>query len=187
MRPTTLLPPLLLLATLATGCAKYDYDILQPESSHARIGDDWQRVAAGPVTYRFRAVETHLVVQIYNTTDRPVRILGDRSYVVTPADQSIPLASQSIAPGSYAKLILPPLQQMIHPGPSIGFGVGYTTGRADPPHSYDPAFHQPTYLDVENPPTYWEWDDESRVTLHVAIEDAGRIVEQTFVLQRVKV
>ena len=177
---------------LSGGCAKYNYDITQPESARLRVGKQWQRVAAGPVTYRMITVDNHLVIQCYNTTKDPMRVLGDRSYIVTPANQSIPLPSQTIAPGSYAKLILPPLEQIVRPGPSIGFGAGYSTGRyyghrafRDP--FYDPWFPEPTYLYIENPSTYWQWEGESDATVHLVFEHSAGTLEQTFVFHRVKV
>lgn len=181
---------LLLFASLLCGCSTYNYDILQPESAHLRITtSDWQTLPSGPVSYHFRAVESHLVIQIYNTTSDPLRLLGDRSYIVTPSSQSIPLDTQTIAPGAFAKLILPPVQPIIHTGPAIGIGFGYSTGRvyrAYPEDFYNPAFAEPRMLYVETPANYWEWDGETNVTLHLVFDQSGKTVGQTFVFHRVK-
>jgi hypothetical protein len=186
--------PLLLLIALGTGCATYHYDIVRPESSRGRIGEDgWQRVEAGQVAYRFRSVENHLVVQVVNASGAPVRVLGDRSYVVTPGNQSIPLETQSIAPGTFVKLILPPVRPVVRRGPSVGFGVGYSTGRAYRGYPYHPMFDdpywgEPDYLYVGDMNTYWEWEGETDVTLHLVFEPAnGEVFEQEFVFHRVKV
>jgi hypothetical protein len=181
------IPFILLGLTLFSGCAKYNYDITQPPSSQLHITPDaWQRVSIGPVSYHFRTMESHLIIQVYNTTDGPLRILGDRSYIITPAKQSIPLESQSIAPGTFVKFILPPLEQVIHPGPSIGFGFGYSTGRVYRPEYNDP-FPEPRYLYVDNPGTYWEWDGETNATFHLAFEQSpNHPFDQTFIFHRIK-
>ncbi|HEY4311668.1 MAG TPA: hypothetical protein VGN12_19640, partial [Pirellulales bacterium] len=94
--------PLLLILPLLAGCQKYGYDIVQPPTTPLHItSDDWQRLSADPLSYRFRAMESHLIVEIYNTDKSPLRLLGDRSYIITPAHQSISLQTQSIAPGTF--------------------------------------------------------------------------------------
>lgn len=200
MRAIRTLTPLLLLLVLVGGCARYQYDIVRPEDARQRIGKEWRRVDRGPVYFRLRTVDNHLLVHVYNASEDPIRVLGDRSYIVTPVGRSIPLPTQTIAPGAFMKLILPPVEQVIRAGPSVGFGFGYRAHGYYPwyyspyypyggygPAFYDPYWYEPRYFYIENPENYWEWEGETDVTLRVVFEQRDQVFDHMFIFHRVKI
>src|SRR5205814_908677 len=69
-----------------------------------------QVVRVDPLEYRLRSYDNRLVLSIFNPTQDPITLAGDRSYVVDPKDQSHPLRSQTIAPNTFVRLILPPMR-----------------------------------------------------------------------------
>src|SRR5881394_1297012 len=84
---------------LMTGCARYEFDLVQPQDLARHIGSQSdETVRVDPLEYRMRAVENRLVVRIFNPTTDPITLAGDKSYVVDPAGQSHPLRAQTIAP-----------------------------------------------------------------------------------------
>src|SRR5262245_44628212 len=103
MRKTILLLPVMslcgLLCMTTTGCAKYEFDIVDPPELAGHIGSKSDHdVEREPLEYRLRAYDNRLVMRIYNKTDDPIHLQGDRSFVVDPDGQSRPLRSQTIAP-----------------------------------------------------------------------------------------
>lgn len=188
MRPTaprfgvTLLFPLALAALLGGGCAKYEYALLQPPEAAGVVAghEDFAEVERDPLTYRFRAREGRLVVQIYNPTPDPVRLLGDRSVAVDPDGQSHPLPTQTIAPDSYGKLILPPPTPKIRGyGPSFGVGLGTSIGYGG--HGRRGLGHpgfaagvgsRRSYYSVidEGNNYYWDWDGQTVARLSLVFE-----------------
>ena len=171
---------LIVLAFGSLGCAKYEFDLVHPPELARHVGADKPvEVTLEPLTYRLRTYESRLVMDVRNPTNAPVKVLGDQSTVVDPRGQSHPLRTQTIAPGSYIRLVLPPLRPVVEPhGPVIGIGVsGYATSGAYYRHrylhggvyGYDAAFDGPRYYSVYDPgdAAYWEWDGEgeARVVL----------------------
>jgi hypothetical protein len=200
--PLKLVPVLLTSLTLGSiGCARYEYDLVHPQELAQHIGrDKTVEVTREPLNYRFRTVESRLVMQVYNPTTAPVRLLGDQSTVVDPRGQSHPSRGQSIAPGSFIKLIFPPLMPVVAPrGPVIGFGVmaigssggyyrrRYVRGGA---FGYDPILDGPRYYSVyaADEGTYWEWEGEGeiRVLLVYQLGDQKPFTHE-FVFRRKKV
>lgn len=180
----------LLALSLITGCAHYEYDIIQPPELARHVGEDRESTfALGPLLYGMQSYENHLVIRIRNPAAQPVELLGGRSYVVDPQGQSHPLDDQTIAPLSFIKLVLPPVEPEVAPaGPSIGFGLGI--GSAWGP-GYDlslnaPLFARPRYYaaaDMES--RFWKWEGESDVRLSLTFAYAGQgPITQQLVLHR---
>ena len=176
----------LVALSLLSGCAHYEYDLTNPPDLARHIGaksDEIVRV--DPLEYRLRTYENRLVMSVFNPTPDPITLMGDRSYVVDPAGQSHPLRSRTIAPDTFIRLILPPMRPGYYqssPGIGIGFGVGYSRFYG---HRYgyralgyyDPFFYdQPpryyTYYD-ESDNTYWNWEGQTPVRLHLVYFRAG--------------
>jgi hypothetical protein len=164
------------LTLCSIGCARYEYDLVHPPELAQHIGRDKPvEVTLEPLNYRYRTVESRLVMQVCNSTNAPIRLLGDQSTVVDPRRQSRPLRGRAIAPGSFIKLVFPPLMPVVEPrGPVIGFGVmaigssgGYYRRRFlhGGAFGYDPAFDGPRYYSVyaADDGTYWEWDGEGEI------------------------
>jgi hypothetical protein len=202
---TTLTLPLLLagLASVGGGCAKYEFDLIQPQELSAHVGRKAPvTVRYDPLVYRLQAADGRLVVWVDNPTDRPVLLVGEQSALVDPDGESHPLRGQTIAPGSFVKLILPPLRPRIErTGPSfgIGVGVGVSNARYRRGSSYgyhDPWYDEPRYATVYDDASnlYWRWDGETSVRLslfyHHAPADGGgegNTFRHEFTFQRKKV
>jgi hypothetical protein len=144
-----------LLLPLMIGCASYEYDITRPADQRMHVSRKSDAVVRlDPLEYHLRATEGRLVMQIKNPTQEAIQLDGDRSAVVDTEGQSHPLRSQTIASGSFIKLIIPPMRPRVQPnGPVFGIGVGVSASRYDgherrplPPR--DPFLDQPQYLTV---------------------------------------
>lgn len=188
-----------LMLFTAGGCAKYEFDIVQPAELSGHIGEKADQavlLSRPPLEYRLQAAEGRLVMKITNTLDEPLDLLGEKSYVVDPSGGSHPLRGQTLAPHSYIKLILPPMRPVYQIGPTWSFGVGVGTSYYRRPWwydpyvggFYDPFWDQPRYLTVydESDNTYWRWDDEGTARLHLAFRTKDRSIQQDFVFRRVK-
>lgn len=167
----------MLLLPLLTGCATYEFDLTQPPDLQRHIGRNIDQVVTrDSLEYRLRAVDNRLVMRIFNQTDNPIQLRGDRSVVVDPNGQSRPLRSQSIAPRSFAKLIFPPMRPRIYdPGPTFGIGVTGGISRhyhRDPfyPAGYDSA---PRYLYVDDDSIYWDWKGEGEIRVTLVYRTGG--------------
>jgi hypothetical protein len=190
MRP--FLPLLMLACLLVSGCAHYEYDIIRPQDLTAQVGTKEDVVfTRDPLEYRLRTVDNRLVMRIYNPTDAPITLLGDRSSVVDAGGQSHPLPSMTAAPQSFIKLILPPLRPYVErPSPSLEFGVGTVVSRNG--HTYyhpgAPYYRPPQYMaayDVDSA-LYWDWSGETQIRMTLVFEQAEKTFEQEFAIQRRK-
>jgi hypothetical protein len=197
---STLCSALLLFSTVILGgCTNYVYDVTPSGAPPLRVpGDRFVTVPQGPLDYRLRTSDNHLVVQVWNPTTEPVRIIGEKSVVVDPRGRSHAVRPQTIAPGSYVRFILPPVLRTVSAGPSysVGFGVGggYWGGRRGHWRGgyysgfYDPFwFDQPRYYAVvDGEQSYWEWDGPGEARLILVIEHLGQQLTQEMRIQRFK-
>src|SRR6266566_4763282 len=116
---------IVVLLLLAGGCAKYEFDLMEPADLAAHIGRDKETIVKrDELEYRMQAVESRLLMFVVNSTDDAIELIGQESTAVDPAGQSHPFRSQSIAPHSFVKLILPPMRPYYRAGPTFGFGLG---------------------------------------------------------------
>ena len=184
--------PLLLL--LAGGCAKYEFDLTQPPDLATHIGRDKETVLKrDELEYRMLSVDNRLLMHVVNPTDDPIELLGPQSTAVDPAGQSHPFRSQTIAPHSFIKLVLPPLRPVYPaPGPVFGIGVGIHAYRD--PYPYGPAFEdpiwdEPRYFGMVEDDTalYWGWGDEGEARIRLTYRRAREEFHHEFVFRRKKV
>ena len=204
-----LVPLCLMLSVFAGGgggCARYEFDVVEPQDLSQRVGKGPVHLPVEPLVYHLRAAEGRLVMFVENPTGEPVKLLGDDSFVVDPDGRSHPLRSQTIAPRSNIKLIFPPVRPRLERvGPSIGIGVGVGYGRAfrrgyygrHRRGYYDPFFyddHPRYYAVVDDGTTYWDWAGETDVRVTLVFEAGGTGAERRgdrithrFVFHRVKV
>ena len=164
------------------GCARYEYDIVRPPDVARHVGADHDTIVfIAPLEYRLRSVDNYLVMRVFNPTRAPIRLLGQESFAVDPHRQSHPLRGQTIAPGTYIKLIFPPLRPRLEPtGPSIGIGFGarygygwYRRGYWARDPFYDPYWDVPRYYTVYDADVfYWDWPGESDVRLAMVYQQA---------------
>ena len=203
--------PVVLIA-LVGGCARYEFDVIQPADQRVHVGRKQDAVVRlDPLEYRMRAVEGRLVMHVHNPTQDTVVFLGERSTVVDTRGQSHPLRGQTIAPGSFVKLIVPPMRPRVYrSGPSFGIGVGVGVHNSHPHHyrsyspyyrrramyydyfdAYDPWLDEPVYLTVYDDADayYWDWDGEGEARLHLLYQRGreSEPFEHLIVLYRSKV
>ena len=182
------------LATLV-GCARYEFDLQRPTELAQHIGDKTPTsIELAPIRYQLQSAEGRLVMMIHNTDGQPITLRGDQSYVVAPSGQSHPLRTQTIAPGSYIKLILPPFRpRSDREGPVIGFGFGTVIGSANEPSPMPAGIGKtltaPVYLRIdESDATYWEWEGQTEATISLKYDGPdGKTLTHAFTFKRVKV
>ena len=168
---------------LLGGCARYEHDLVAPPDLARHIGSNEDAVVAdAPLEYRLRSVEGRLVMRVYNPTQDPITLLGEKSYVVDPNGQSHPLRGQTIAPDTFVRFILPPMRPgyyQSNPTIGIGLGVGFSRARFDRrfgPPFYDPFYDEPRYYTFydESDTTYWNWEGETSVRVHLVYQRGGK-------------
>jgi hypothetical protein len=207
MRALTGIVSVITFASLfAGGCATYEYEIVEPPQFAEHIGQKSDAVVTlDPLEYRLRSVDNRLVIRIYNHSGALITLLGARSTVVDPKGQSHPLRTQTIAPSSYVKLIIPPPPpQLPAYGPVFGVGVGTSVGDAAAVggrYFEDPYFAAPVYAVYDpNDSYYWEWEGDdgggtARLTLiyqpepgspNTATQPMAGPIRHEFVIRRVK-
>ena len=171
---------ILALLGLLSGCAQHEFDLMEPADLAERVGRDQPTIIErSPLNYRLQAAEGRLVMSIRNPSDQPVVLLGEQSYVVDPKGQSRPLPTQTIAPGSFIKLILPPLRDpRAEPGFGIGIGVGVSTA--------GPREDAPVLLSTQNVGPYWSWRDGTPVRMRLAFRRGDQTFEHEFTFRRVR-
>jgi hypothetical protein len=183
----------LILVVLATGCARYEFDLVEPPDLAAHIGRDKETIVKrDELEYRMLAVENRLLMHVVNPTDDAIELIGPESTAVDPAGQSHPFRSQSIAPHSYVKLILPPMRPYYRTGPSFGIGVGIHAYRGRYPYGagfYDPFWDEPRYLAVvdETDTLYWNWEDEGEARVRLTFRRGREEFHHNFVFKRKRV
>jgi len=175
------------LLLFAGGCANYEYDLVRPAELARHVGTKaWESVALEPLEYRLRTSDNRLVMLVYNRGDRTVRLSGADSVAIDPAGESRPVAARTIVPGSYVKLIFPPLRPQVVGSPSVGLGVGvgfsnaygtpYRDGLGFGGPYYGPYDDlSPRYYSVYDPnnQTYFDWPANAEVRLLLAYDVEG--------------
>ena len=184
-----------LLLPLLVGCASYEYDITRPADQRMHVSRKSDAVVQiDPLEYHLRAVEGRLVMQIKNPTRQAIQLDGERSAVVDTEGQSHPLRSQTIASGSYIKLIIPPMRPRVQPtGPVFGIGVGVGASRYDgyrrrglPPS--DPFLDTPQYFTVydDSDAYYFDFNGAGNVRLMLVYRQADETYTHEIGLNRSK-
>ena len=196
-----LLPSAFIL--LFTGCARYEYDVLEPTDLAGHVGTkSWLGLRRqGDIEYRLRTADDRLVMLVYNRGDATVKLLGDDSALVDPRGESRPLAGATLPPGSHVKRVFPPPPPRVERyGPSIGIGVGagygghghYGHGFHGPAHRFGSDFYdpvEPRYYTVYDPNdrTYFDWAAGTSARFLLTFQREGaEDVRHTFLIRRTK-
>jgi hypothetical protein len=186
-----------LLLLLSAGCAKFEFDVVEPADLAIHVGRDQDaNIKRDELEYRMRSVEGRLAMHIVNPTDDPIELLGQESFAVDPRGQSHPFRSQSIAPHSYIRVILPPLRPYYRTGPSFGIGIGVSASRyhgrhfrGSYGHFHDPFFDHPTYMtyydDTDN--LFWTWEGETDARIRLTYRRGREVFHHNFLFRRKKV
>ena len=193
--PTILLAAALL--ALGGGCARYEYDLLQPADFAGHVGSrSWTAFQRDDLEYRLRTSDNRLVALVYNRGERTIKLSGADSAAVDPRGESHPLQGRTIPRDSYIKLIFPPPRPQVRSyGPTFAFGVGvgysrrfggpYRDGLGFGSGMYDDV--EPRYYSVYDPNdrTYFVWPGGSDLRLLLAYEpEAGDPFRHEFVFRR---
>jgi hypothetical protein len=170
-----------LLCLLCSGCASYEYELTQPPPGKHIGADDFVTLDFKPLRYRLRTVENRLVMLIDNPTADSILLVGERSVIVDPAGGSHPLLSQTIAPGTYIKLILPPFAREVYESnPTL-----YSGGVLVQPGAFDWAGTYEVFDDSDA--TFFRWEGETDLRMTLCFEDNKRLFQQTLAFGRRKV
>jgi hypothetical protein len=187
-----------LLTLFLTGCAEYQYDLVQPPALARHVGPTQTIVPNGPLVYRLQSYDSYLIMLIENPTNDPIRLDGQRSVIIDPQGESHPVFSQTIAPHTFIKLILPPSPAVMYSWddpyygwPGYGYG-GY--GRFGRYRYWRGGYYYyggPSYVEVYQPPDpfYFDWEGETDVNLNLIFERAvpgAPPFQQSFVFHRRK-
>jgi hypothetical protein len=169
------------LLLICGGCAQIEFDATPEDGGPAmRVGNS-QDVAfsSGPLGYRMRADEGHLILWIDNPTNEPVEFLGDKSAVVDPEGIAHVLRGETIAPRGSIKEIFPPVVEPPDAAPAAMGGV----------NNYD----RPGFITVPNSEAIekendlnWQWDDTLEIRLNLFFQQSGHAFEQHFTVRRVR-
>lgn len=185
MRRVGLLPAVLLASLLAgVGCTSYHHRLTEPTELACDIRAEDAVTRLFPMRYLWNTVEDRLVVRIFNDGESNVLLDGERSVLVDPAGQSRPLRSQTIASGSYARLVLPPYRSAEYaPGPtmSIGFGVSSVGAGHRAPRSVPAAM-----VIVHDHETRWDWPAGTTIRLQLHFTCGQETFDHAFVLERLE-
>lgn len=194
----------------SAACARYEYDLVSPPDLARHVPSKGfaeatvERPEAPALRYEMTSYDNRLVLQVHNPGDAPVKLLGDQSTAVDPGGQSHPLRGQTIAPGSFVKLVLPPMPPQVVPsGPRFGIGIGGAFGsgrhygRGYGPgygfgygSSFDPWYDTPRYYAIsdEEGGLYWNWEGETPVRLTLVFQrGAEKAFTHEFTFKRRKV
>jgi hypothetical protein len=177
---------------LGSGCARYEYVLVQPPQFTRSITEERTRITYSPMEYEFAEEDDHLMMAVINPSQEPVRIVESKSFLVSPDGESHPLPGSLIAPRSYKALLLPPESAAYRASPSfsIGFGVGNYWGG---PHFgtgfgyHDYIYGGPAHYYPVNAPNFWPWDT-GPVRMRLSFEQGTtNAFAHDFLLERRKV
>ena len=191
---------LLLALLLLPACTRYEYDLVSPPDLAQHIArDKGAAITLDSINYRLDIVDSHLVIRAYNNSQDAIELLGNESFVVDPSAQSRPMKSQTIPPGTFVKVILPPMSLLYRdPGPriGIGLGVGISSGHHHRHHFhghhfhdpfYDPWYDHPRYIMAVAEDGYWNWPRDTEVRVRFAYRQNDRSFHHDLTFRKVKV
>lgn len=181
---------LVMLASFLCGCARYEYDLTQPPGLARHIGPAPTTLPVDPLVYQLQTVDNHLVMDIRNPANEPILLLGERSVIVDPEGQSHRLMSQTIAPHSFIRLVLPPFPEVYEwdePYWAGGYGgYWYYRGPRRYYRGYYGFYAEPGYAVVydSSNPAYFDWSGETDVRMTLRFDRAGKQFDHSFAFHR---
>lgn len=173
----------LVMGLVGVSCARYEYDLLRPEDRQSHIGvKDEVTVEEPPLRFRMVTVDNRLVVRVYNMTEKPIQLVGVKSFVVDPAGQSRAVKSQVIPGGAFVKFVLPPVRpEFVGQGGQRIVGYGPGLGRGEFGFGYD---EPERYTLVDGGEVYWNWEGEGSATMTLVFEVEKKELTQSFTFGR---
>src|SRR5688572_31818 len=82
LAPAMLVAFLTMTCAVSGGCARYEYDIVDPPDLAQHVGKGPVTVAAEPLEYTLRTYDNRLVMFVENPTEDPIKLLGEDSVIV---------------------------------------------------------------------------------------------------------
>lgn len=175
--------PCIVLLALAGGCARYEFDLVEPAESAGHVGSRaFLAVPRDSILYRVISADDRLVMFVHNRGEGVVKLSGADSAAVDARGESHPLQGATIPPGAYVNRIFPPprptLQRTGWIGGGIYAGHGFHHHHGFSHHGSD-DFVRPRYNDIYDAidPIYFDWPGgtELRLLLTFEQEGAGRL------------
>jgi hypothetical protein len=183
----------------ATGCARYEYDIVEPAEFAGHVGTKTPAtLTLDPVRYQAITQSDRLVLVMHNDSEEPLKLLGDDSFAVDAKGESHPLPTRTIAPRSATKLIFPPVRPSFRRSSSTSFGVGVGYSKGYGRRGYgryggfagDPWYYDdyPRYYRLEDDGTvYWDWTGNgTAVRVRLVYQLGEKTFHHDFTFRRVK-
>ena len=180
---------LLCAARLLCGCASYQYRIIQPSAPNPIVAKQPVTVHYDPLDYQFSKYHDLLAMNITNSTDEQIVLMGGRSFVVDPKGESHPLRDRIMGPHSFTGVLLPPIPY----GYPAYWGWGpqwswwYGPGWYGPYWGgwYGPGYYGPPPVAYEQAVTIFDWEWKTGlVRLHLAYDRKGTTFEHDFEIVR---
>ena len=84
------------------GCTKHEYVITQPTEFAGRLTKQERDISRDAVVYYLVDQSSRVGIRIENTSDAPITLKGNDSYVVTPWGESQPMRGVTIAPHTWS-------------------------------------------------------------------------------------
>jgi len=168
------------LFLILSGCTNYRYDVLGADGSAVPVAKDRDLIVpAAPANLRFRQVESRCVLMVENPTTQPIALDGAASTIVDPKGESLAIASQLIAPGSFTKFILPPYDERPRNDSGFQFGFGVIVDAQD---------RRPLNLLQINGPKqeFWNWDSAGEIKLILSLRQDDKPTRHEVVLRRTR-
>jgi hypothetical protein len=170
---------------LATGCASYRYQIIEPASvAHTIIYDRPVVINYDPLQYQLSRFHDQLGMTIINPTTDRITLRGDHSYVVDPKGETHPVRGRVLAPHSYAKMLWPPpptTAETVYPS---YFGPGWAPGYPYVWGGFYGSYYGPVVTYYHAYTAYdWKWDP-GEAHMHLAYERQGKEFNHDFLILR---
>lgn len=171
---------------LSMSCAQqYEYKVLKPVDHQATVTNkEPVTIDSPPVRFALQTEDTHLVVRVYNTTAKPISLVGAKSFVVDPSGQSRRLPDQLIPGQSFVKFMLPPVRPVLLADSGVSPGGTYTTSPID---EYGTGYDDlSTYTVRDGGAIYWDWKGDGPARMSLTFQIDGKAQTEDFEFQRSK-
>src|SRR2546429_9165865 len=93
------------IALLVGGCARHEFDLVQPPDLATHIGKDKESVVKrDELEYQMQAVESRLLMWGVNSTDDAIELIGPGSTAGDSAGECHPFCGRGVGPANLLKV-----------------------------------------------------------------------------------
>jgi hypothetical protein len=186
-RPAALLAPVLMMAPFmlasalmlaASGCSSDEFQATPQGGAaiHVGAGQD-SAFTSGPLAFRMRSDEGHVILWIVNPTDAPVELIGDKSEVVDAEGIAHPLHRATIAPHDSIREVFPPVVEPPNtPPPGSESGVN--------PYDRPGFISLPDASASGGGDSAWQWVADMNVQINLYFQQNGHAFETHLAVHR---